>query len=89
MQQGELDAMEKRIGVIAVLVEDPRAVPQVNDVLSRFGEIIMGRLGLPYRDRGVGIISLIVEGTNDSVGALSGQLGMISGVRTKSLLLTK
>ena len=82
--------MEKRIGVIAILVENKEdAVPKVNELLTDFGEIIIGRLGLPYRDKGVSIISLTVEGTTDQVGALSGRLGMIDGVRTKSLLLTK
>ena len=81
--------MEKRIGVIAILVEDRHAVPKINDLLTHYGDIIMGRLGLPYRDRDVCIISIIVEGTTDSVGALSGKIGMIDGVRTKSLLLTR
>ena len=82
--------MEKRIGVIAILVESKQdAVPKVNNLLTEFGDIIIGRLGVPYRDNGVSIISLTVEGTTDQVGALSGRLGMIEGVRTKSLLLTK
>lgn len=81
--------MEKRIGIIAILVEDrERAVPRVNALMSEFGDIVIGRLGVPYRDKGVNIISIIVEGTTDSVGALTGRLGMIEGVRTKSLLLT-
>ena len=82
--------MEKRIGVIAILVERRQeSVPRVNELLTEFGEIVMGRIGLPYRERGVSIISIIVEGTTDEVGALTGKLGMIEGVRTKSLLLTK
>jgi putative iron-only hydrogenase system regulator len=82
--------MEKRIGVIAILVENREdAVPRVNELLTQFGEIIIGRLGLPYRERGVSVISLTVEGTTDQVGALTGRLGMIPGVKTRSLLLTK
>ncbi|MCK5803844.1 MAG: iron-only hydrogenase system regulator [Lentisphaeria bacterium] len=82
--------MKKRIGVIAILVEGhPEAIPLVNSLLTDFGDIIIGRLGLPYRDRGVSIISLTVEGTTDQVGALSGKLGMIEGVQTKALLLSK
>jgi len=80
--------MEKRIGVIAILVEGrEHAVPRVNAVLSDFGDIVIGRIGIPYRERGLSIISIIVEGTTDQVGALSGKLGMIEGVKTKSLLL--
>jgi len=82
--------METRIGVIAILVEERQtAVPRVNELLSEFGQAIMGRIGLPCREKGVSIIAIIVEGTTDQLGALSGKLGMIPGVRTKSLLLTK
>jgi putative iron-only hydrogenase system regulator len=82
--------MEKRIGVIAILVEDrAQAVPRVNELLTEYGDVILGRVGLPQRDRGLNIISIIVDGTTDQVGALTGKLGMLDGVQTKSLLLTK
>ena len=82
--------MDNRIGVIAILVEDRRAaVPEVNALLSEFGDAIIGRIGLPYREKNLSIIAIIVEGSTDSLGALTGRLGMIRGVRTKSLLLTK
>jgi putative iron-only hydrogenase system regulator len=81
--------MDQRIGVIAILVEGrEQAVPRVNDLLTEFGDIIIGRIGVPYREKGVSIISIIVEGTTDQVGALAGKLGMVPGVKTKSLLLT-
>jgi len=51
--------------------------------------VIIGRIGIPYREKQISIISIIVDGTTDEVGALSGKLGMLSGVKTKSLLLTK
>ena len=78
-----------RIGTIAILIEDKKQAPRINDLLTEYGEVIIGRIGLPYRERGVSIISVIVEGTVDEVGALSGKLGMLSGVKTKALLLTK
>jgi putative iron-only hydrogenase system regulator len=82
--------MDKRIGVIAILVEGGRqSVGRVNELLSEYGGIIIGRLGIPYREKGVSVISITVEGTTDEVGALSGKLGMVEGVKTKSLLLTK
>ena len=82
--------MDKRIGVIAILVEGRVAgVSRVNELLSEYAEIIIGRLGIPYREKGVSVISITVEGTTDQVGALSGKLGMVEGVKTKSLLLTK
>ena len=75
--------MEKRIGVIAILVEGRGdSVRRVNDLLSQYG-------GIPYRERGVSVISITVEGTTDEVGALTGKLGMVPDVTTKSLLLTK
>ena len=82
--------MENRLGVVAIMVEDRKtAVPRVNDILSEFGETIIGRIGVPYRERDLNIIAIIVEGTTDQLGALSGKLGMIPGVTSKALLLTK
>ena len=81
--------MENRIGVVAIVVEDRRtAVPRVNEILSEFGQTIIGRIGVPYRERDLNIIAIIVEGTTDQLGALSGKLGMVPGVKSKSLLLT-
>ena len=81
--------MENRIGVVAIVVEDRKAaVPRVNDILSEFGETIIGRIGVPYRERELNIIAIIVEGTTDQLGALSGKLGMVPGVKSKSVLLT-
>ena len=82
--------MESRIGVVAIVVEDRKAaVPKVNEILSEFGETIIGRIGVPYRDRDLNIIAIIVEGTTDQLGALSGKLGMLPGVKSKSVLLTQ
>ncbi|MFW5802518.1 MAG: TM1266 family iron-only hydrogenase system putative regulator [Verrucomicrobiota bacterium] len=82
--------MNTRIGVIAILVEKrEESVPRVNELLTEFGELIIGRIGVPYREREVNIISLIVEGTTDQLSTLTGKLGMLPGVQTKSLLLTK
>jgi putative iron-only hydrogenase system regulator len=78
-----------RIGVVAIVVEDRKAaVPRVNEILSEFGQTIIGRIGVPYRERDLNIIAIIVEGTTDQLGALSGKLGMVPGVKSKSLLLT-
>ena len=78
--------MEKRLGVVAILIEGRDAVPRVNQILSSHGEIIQGRLGMPFRDKGVQVISLIVEGSTDQVGALTGPLGRLPGVQVKSIL---
>jgi putative iron-only hydrogenase system regulator len=58
----------------------------VNQLLTEFGEIVVGRLGVPYREVGVSVIALIVDGTTDEIGALTGRLGQIQGVVVKSAL---
>jgi putative iron-only hydrogenase system regulator len=78
--------MEKRIGVVAILITDPVAVPRLNDLLHEYGDLVLGRQGLPLREKGVHVISLIVEGSTDDIGALTGKAGKLSGVRVKSVL---
>jgi putative iron-only hydrogenase system regulator len=81
---------DKRIGVIAILIANRRdAVPRVNALLSEFGDLVVGRVGVPYRERHVHVISIIVDGTTDQLGSFSGKLGMIPGVTSKALLLSK
>ncbi|WP_285907897.1 TM1266 family iron-only hydrogenase system putative regulator [Pseudodesulfovibrio pelocollis] len=80
--------MQKRIGIIGIIITDrDKAAAKVNAVLSDHGDMILGRMGLPFRDRGVNIIGLIFEATTDEVGALAGKLGMLDGVQVKSLLV--
>lgn len=78
--------MEKRIGAVTILLEDTSYVSTLNDLLSSYGDIILGRQGLPVREYGIRIISLIVEGTTDEIGALSGKIGRLPGVQVKSVL---
>ncbi|WP_061213716.1 TM1266 family iron-only hydrogenase system putative regulator [Syntrophomonas wolfei] len=77
---------DNRIGVIGIVVENHDAVPQVNQVLSKHASMIIGRLGLPYRQKELAVIALIVDGSIDELGALTGKLGNISGVTVKSAL---
>jgi putative iron-only hydrogenase system regulator len=80
----------KRIGVVGIIVEDRlRAVPKVQEILTKHAAIIVGRMGVPYAERGVSVIALIVDGTTDEVGALTGQLGSVPGVAVKSALTSK
>jgi putative iron-only hydrogenase system regulator len=80
---------EKRIGVIGIIIEDRQQVPQVNSLLSSFNEVIIGRMGLPYHERSLSIISIIVDGSTDEIGALTGRLGQIPGIKVKSTLVTR
>jgi len=81
--------MEKdsRIAIIGIVVQNREDTSKrLNDILSSFGNIIVGRMGIPYKERDVSVISLIVDGTNDEIGALTGKLGNISGVKAKVAL---
>lgn len=78
--------MEKRIGVVAVLVTDKACVPAVNALLSEYSDLVSARLGVPLRDQDVSVISLVVEGDTDRIGALTGKIGRCRGAEVKSIL---
>jgi len=78
-----------RLGVIGIVVEDREAASKVNQYLSDFADIIVGRMGVPYRQRQVSVISIIVDGTTDEIGALTGKLGNLKGVQVKSALASR
>lgn len=78
---------ERRIGVVGIVVENRlQAAAYVNEVLSAYGDVIVGRMGVPYRERNISVIALIVDGTTDEIGALTGRLGNIEGVMVKTAL---
>lgn len=78
--------MPKRLGVVGIVVEDTGAADEVNAVLHEFAHVIVGRMGIPYRERKVSIISIIVDGTGDEISALTGRLGRINNVSVKTAL---
>ena len=79
--------MEKRIGCVTIILERQRAdVSTINELVSQFGDAVIGRLGLPYPERGVNIITLIVDASVERVSALTGKLGKLPGVQVKSLM---
>ncbi len=76
---------QRRIGVVAIIVNDPANTHQkINSILHEHSDLIVGRLGVPRKEEKLSIISLIVEGTTDDVGALTGKLGQISSVSVKT-----
>lgn len=77
---------EKRLGVIGIVIENREVVSMVNQVLTENAGIIIGRMGVPYREKDVSVISLIIDGTTDQIGALTGKLGSINNVVVKSAL---
>jgi putative iron-only hydrogenase system regulator len=80
---------DTRLGFVGVVVEERTRAEDVNRILSAYGEIIRGRIGIPDKDTGLAVIGLIVEGTNEQVGAMTGKLGNLSGVTVKSALTAK
>ncbi|HHY92523.1 MAG TPA: CopG family transcriptional regulator [Firmicutes bacterium] len=82
--------MERRLGVVGIVVTGRENVaPRLNAILTEYGEIIVGRMGIPYHEREVSVIALIVDGTTDQIGALTGKLGSLPGVTVKSALTPK
>ena len=79
--------MNNRISIIGIVVKNRKEVaPKINQIITDFGEIVIGRMGIPYRERNLSVISLIVDGTTDQIGALTGKLGQLEGVRVKSII---
>ena len=78
--------MEKRLGVVTILLSSTDSVRAMNTILSDFGELILARQGLPLRQKGIHVISLVVEGSTDEIGALTGKLGRLDRVQVKSVL---
>lgn len=75
----------RRLGVVAIIVNDRNdAVNQLNSILHEYASIIVGRLGLPYRERKLSIISLIVDGNTDEIGAMTGKIGQIPRITVKT-----
>lgn len=79
--------MEKRIGAALVLVEDKNSISKLNHILSNHSAIILGRQGIPVSDRSMHVISLVLEGSTDEIGSLTGQLGRLDGIQVKSLVM--
>ena len=79
--------MEERIGSILIVVNDREQVQQLNQVISQYAECIIGRQGISMKDRQKSIISLVLEGTTDQLGGLTGQLGRIKGIQVKSIVI--
>ena len=78
--------MEKRIGTITILLSDRGRSADVNSIISEFSDIVLCRQGLPFHDRPVAVIALIVEGLPDRINAFTGRLGRITGVESKAVL---
>ena len=77
--------METRVAVLAVIVREDAAVTALNDLLHQYGSYIIRRMGIPYRQRGVNIISVALDAPQDVISALSGKLGRLPGITAKTV----
>lgn len=77
--------METRIALIGIILESRESVDALNHLLSEYGEYVIGRMGIPYREKGIHVISVAVDAPNNIISALSGKLGMLPGVSTKTI----
>ena len=76
--------METRVAVLSIIVENEDAVTELNELLHRYRQFIIGRLGIPYRQKGVSIICIAMDAPNDEINALPGALGRIGGITAKA-----
>ena len=77
--------MEKRVAVMGIIVEDPDSVERLNALLHEFGEYIIGRMGLPYRERKISIINIVLDAPTDKINTIAGKLGRLQGVTAKAV----
>ena len=80
-----METEQTKIAVVAIIVSDKNAVTRINALLHDFGEFIIGRLGLPYKEKNVNVISVVMDAPQTVINSLSGKLGMIEGVSSKVL----
>ncbi len=78
--------MQTRVAVISIIVEDAGVVEQVNALLHEYGEYIIGRMGIPYRQKNISIISIAIDAPQNEISSLAGKLGKLSGVSAKTAL---
>lgn len=78
--------METRVAVISIIVEDAETVEKLNGVLHEYGEYIIGRMGIPYRARGINIISISLDAPQDTISSMAGKIGNLRGVSVKTAL---
>ena len=76
--------METRVAAIAIVVEDTESVEQLNATLHDYSQYIIGRMGIPYRDRGINVIMVAVDAPQEIISALSGRIGALPGVSSRA-----
>ncbi len=77
--------METRVALIGIIVEDLNSAERMNAVLHEYGQYIIGRMGLPYREKNISIISVVINAPSDIISSLAGKLGMLQGINVKTI----
>ncbi len=77
--------MENRIAIIGIIVEDRNSVEALNELLHEYAEYIIGRMGIPYKQKNISIISVVLDAPQDVISALSGKIGNLKGISSKTL----
>ncbi len=78
------DSMETRVAVLSIIVEKSETVVELNNILHDYGEYIIGRMGIPYRQRNINIISIAVDAPQNTIATLSGKIGKLDGISVKT-----
>lgn len=81
--------MEKRIAILGIIIEEMESAMAVNDLLHEYRAYVIGRMGMPYREKNLSIISVVLDAPNEVISALSGKLGMVRGVSSKAVYSKK
>ena len=76
--------METRVAVIGIIVENKQSVAELNELLSKYGEYIIGRMGIPYPKKGINVISIVIDANQDVINSLSGSIGRLEGISSKT-----
>ncbi len=77
--------MDTRVALIGIIVSDTSSAGDINDLLHEYSDYIISRMGVPYRKKNISIISIVMDAPNDIINALSGKLGQLEGVSTKTI----
>lgn len=80
--------MQTRVAIIGIIVENPQSVSRLNEILHEYGEHIIGRMGIPYREKKINIISIAVDAPQDVISSLAGKIGRLDGVQVKTAYST-
>lgn len=80
-----ISTMDTRLANIAIVVEKSESVERLNQILHEYGEYIIGRMGIPHKERGVNLISIAIDAPQNVISSLSGKLGMLEGVTVKAV----